>query len=219
MSPGNGPTAGNREPKRNQGTDGDFGFTRSDARRDIANATPRPGSQHRRMDHMRNRHRAIGTRRIVTATALLAIASIYGAAPAAAHTEEYYTSHMCQATDQNGKHTSDIRFDSGLAVNRHDSATRYLKCPVPYVRKTGNLSAIRVRLRALDQSSVKGILLRICEVNDADDSVVCPIASQVQSGIGFDGGMIVLEAAFTPTAATRWIFWTSICRTGIRRPV
>jgi hypothetical protein len=73
---------------------------------------------------------------LASALAFLAVASIYGAAPAAAHTEEYYTSHMCQATDQNGIHTSQIRFEAGLAVNRHNSNTYFLRCPVPYVRKT-----------------------------------------------------------------------------------
>ena len=145
---------------------------------------------------------SVGVRRIVAATAFAAMPSIFGAMPAAAHTEEYYTPQLCQATDLNGIPSSQIRF-LATAVNWHDSNTYYLKCPVPYVRNTNNLSVVRVRLRAIDRHSQKSVVLRICETRDSDGVVTC--AAQGQSGIAFDGGLTVVEAVFTPSAATRWL--------------
>jgi hypothetical protein len=90
-------------------------------------------------------------------------------------------------------------------VNWHESNTYLLKCPVPYIRNTNNLSEVRVRLRAVDRHSQKGVLLRICETRDNDGSANCPIAAQDQSGIAFDGGLVVVEAVFVPSVDTRWL--------------
>lgn len=155
---------------------------------------------------MNARLQTIRTGRTSALFALLAIAAGYSATPAAAHTEQYYTSHMCKATDRNGVHHSSIRFESGLAVNRHNTGTLFLRCPVPYRRNTGNLSVIRVRLQARDQSSVKSVVLRICEVSEDGSTVSCPISAQARSGVGFDAGSVVLSAALTPSANTRWVF-------------
>ena len=145
-------------------------------------------------------NRPICTLALTVATTMFAFV-----APALAQDNVYYHASMCIGVDEFGEPWSAIRFADGVASNFSDGNTRYLVCPVPYVRDLEN-PAVIVRVSGLDNTDDGRLRVQLCEKpldTVALEPATCHDSASTSNGsIGFT----TLEASFIPDSSTRWVY-------------
>jgi hypothetical protein len=138
------------------------------------------------------------------AAATLVVALTGAAATAAAQDEAYFPVSMCVGTNEFGEPWPAIRFWQGTAENYSETETRYLICPVPYVRNVNNLEPVIVRVHGFDNNngSDGGIVLQLAEKFVDEGGTIHDTDSSGNAFMGF----VTLEVQFTPHVDTRWLF-------------